>query len=203
MQVPKVHAPNPHPKVHLYVGFGLFVTAGVLVLVIIILLQGIMSLRVYVLFGKPRIILLILATCFVLTQLVNIIVFIYVILPGEKYFEDINFPNIYVCGNNLPSNNGWSSPAANFTILAFEAFLCGLALWYSVKQTPVSLWRTPAQGAVSLTWIVVRDNLAYFFIAFASMIVGTIKYLSLQNVRSMVGSFPTITNVNLGHAPSR
>ncbi|EIW83253.1 hypothetical protein CONPUDRAFT_71844 [Coniophora puteana RWD-64-598 SS2] len=101
---------------------------------------------------------------FCYSKVVTIALSISLISPGESYFEDTELLTAYYCTNTLPTDQAevWEIP-------------------YSIKQTPISLWRTPSQGAVNLTWIIVRDNLSYFFIALASMVIAMMTEIPSLN----------------------
>ncbi|EIW77997.1 hypothetical protein CONPUDRAFT_157164 [Coniophora puteana RWD-64-598 SS2] len=130
--------------------------------VVIFLLQGLLAARVYALYQKRRLILVILVIGFLMSQAMNILTGIVavVVVPGEIgpiRVSGVEFYEIFTTSNWV-----WMSPAVNSIELAYELLLGGLAIRYSMKYLPRPFWRSPWSSTRTLAEIVVRDNLVYF-----------------------------------------
>ncbi|EIW75650.1 hypothetical protein CONPUDRAFT_77290 [Coniophora puteana RWD-64-598 SS2] len=158
-------------------GFYLDVITEGSILTTISLLQGMLCLRVYILFGKPRSILFVLGPCFIVTQVINIICCLLFVVPSERYWVKVLVTNSCALNLNFAKNRMWAVTASNTAVLAFEVVLCAFALGYASKHLPA--WRLQGQRTTSLAWIILRDNFAYFFIALVTAIFSTIDQVPL------------------------
>ncbi|EIW86013.1 hypothetical protein CONPUDRAFT_68639 [Coniophora puteana RWD-64-598 SS2] len=167
----------------------------VLNLVIVMLLQGLMTLRVYVLLGKPKSICLALGILFAVTQITNIVSMLYYLTAGEKFWTDDEVLGFHYCMYNVSTNRAWTIPTSSISLLVFEIVLCGFILNYAVKNLSVSLWSVPAHATASLTWIIVRDNLVYFFIALATLLLSSINLIPI--ISEAINSVAEVTLLSM------
>ncbi|EIW86016.1 hypothetical protein CONPUDRAFT_133662 [Coniophora puteana RWD-64-598 SS2] len=147
-----------------------------------------MSIRVYVLLGRPMTILVVLGMCFAATQIFSITSSIFFFAPGSVYWSEAQLLSIDFCNDDIPTNRDWTYPAYCMTVLAYEVILCALALRHAFKNLSVSAWREPARAAVGLGSIIVRDNLVYFFIVLVSLTLSSVNFVpALSNSIAYVG----------------
>ena len=130
--------------------------------ILVFLLQAMLSLRVWILFGKSGKLRWFLLCTFFLAQAVNLIasMFYWVVIPRE--FAD----------GNAYSLDGleWTSPAGSLALLSYEILLSILAVCYALKNLPRNFWQDPAGSTRMVASITVRDNLVYFFVALAELV---------------------------------
>ncbi|EIW74241.1 hypothetical protein CONPUDRAFT_85966 [Coniophora puteana RWD-64-598 SS2] len=129
---------------------------------LVILLQGMLSLRVWILFGKDEKLRYFLLCTYFLAQATNLIasIFYWVVIPRE--FADGHAYSL--------AGLEWTSPAGSSALLAYEILLSVLALYYALKHLPRGFWRDPAKSTRMVASVTVRDNLIYFFVALTELI---------------------------------
>ncbi|EIW77521.1 hypothetical protein CONPUDRAFT_75385 [Coniophora puteana RWD-64-598 SS2] len=110
------------------IGTPVWVTSNYLATIITLLLQGIMTLRVYILLGKSRKILSVLLTSFTIAQAVNI-------GSALLMIKLLVAPNDDPLGSPLMK---WSIIVYNAIMMAFEAILCGLVVYHGAKKTQMT-----------------------------------------------------------------
>ncbi|EIW83659.1 hypothetical protein CONPUDRAFT_150730 [Coniophora puteana RWD-64-598 SS2] len=93
---------------------------------------------------------------------------------GPSLVSTIERPNAGTCEYTLPPNRRWSWPVAAGTVSVFELVLCGFALRYALKHYKASRWRSPTCTAGTLMRVIIRDNILYFFVAFADLLIAAV-----------------------------
>jgi len=144
-----------------------------------------MALRVYILLGRPKVVLIALVICFIITHVLNIGWSIYPLAIGPSLMTEGTLADISFCGENFPSGRAWIFPATSVIVLMFDTVLCVLVVWYALKNLPRALWREPSSIASNLISVMVRDNLMYFLIVFIAMALNTVA-----EVPALGNSFP-------------
>lgn len=153
----------------------LFAVPQAMIMAIMILLQGMMSIRVYVLLGKPQSILVVFAVFYTVVQGINIATLSVMLHGLTSVFSEISFAGIYSCYINFPEGIWWIYPTSDAFLISYEALLCALALWYASKSIQGSFWRSPLRSANTLMAVIIRDNLLYFFVVLMSIIVNAME----------------------------
>ncbi|EIW78786.1 hypothetical protein CONPUDRAFT_74389 [Coniophora puteana RWD-64-598 SS2] len=110
------------------VGYILFAVPQAMIMTIMILLQGMMSIRVYVLLGKPQNILVVFAVFYIVVQGINIATLSVMLRGLTSVFSEISFAGIYSCYINFPEGIWWIYPTSDAFLISYEALLCALAL---------------------------------------------------------------------------
>ncbi|EIW78789.1 hypothetical protein CONPUDRAFT_74392 [Coniophora puteana RWD-64-598 SS2] len=151
--------------------FPLFSTTQIACIIINIILQGMLSVRIYVLFGRSAAVLLALGSCFVIAQLLKIGFNSWFLSSGPTSLYEFGFLSINFCVQDVPVNRVWTYLADGTTMLVFEIILCAFALRYAFKSLEDPFWKSPTRSVVSLGSVIVRDNLVYFFIALVNTVL--------------------------------
>jgi len=150
------------------------------------LLQGMLSLRVYVLFGRPKSLLIALLTCFAVTQAFNFSVTCHLIAVTYHVNVEIDSFGFNSCNIELPPYSQWITPATCAVLLAYELFLCGLVLRYAIENLQTSLWKSPRPSATTIMHVIVHNNLIYFFIVLLAMLLNSISQLLPDNAALVI-----------------
>lgn len=140
---------------------------------ILFLLQGIMTLRVYTLYGNSRKLIAVLLPCFIVSQGIFIGSTIRILAVGPSVETEGTILGVNACIALIPVSLYWVPPLQFSVVTGFEVLLCAAALHYTYKHVKASEWRSPARLLGRLVALTVRDNLIYFAIAFFSLIVSS------------------------------
>ncbi|EIW74271.1 hypothetical protein CONPUDRAFT_78228 [Coniophora puteana RWD-64-598 SS2] len=96
--------------------------------VLLFLLQAMLTMRVYLLFGKSKLVLLCLVVGFLAAQGVSFTIAFMTWVIGPSLEQELNIAYLHTCEVHLPTSFAWFSPASNSTLLGFEVMLSGFAL---------------------------------------------------------------------------
>lgn len=151
---------------------GLYTVGEIVVIADIFLLEGMMTARVYVLLEKPKTLLYVLLTGFSAAQVINIIISVDMIKLAS--FSEISVAGLYICDLSGIAQLEWTYPFTSALLLAYEAILIGCSVFCAVKHLRGSLWTNLTHFIDTLTAVIIRDNLAYFFIAFLGFLIRAI-----------------------------
>jgi len=149
--------------------------------VLLFLFQAMLTVWVYLLFGKSKLVLLCLVVGFLAAQGVSFTIAFMTWVIGPSLEKELEFAYLHTCEVQLPASFAWFSPASNSTLLGFEVMLSGFALRYAFKHLPKPFWRSPAQSLCTMASVIVHDNLVYFLIALFSLVVNIIAGAPFAN----------------------
>ncbi|EIW74443.1 hypothetical protein CONPUDRAFT_78087 [Coniophora puteana RWD-64-598 SS2] len=147
---------------------------------------GMMAIRVYVLLGKSKIVFIILAIGYAISQGLNIVLGIYLLDFSPTLRSEWTQGAVCTCEQSTPANRAWVYPVGSMAGLAFDLIVCAFALVYAFKHVPKACCRNPARAALTLSVIIVRDNLVYFFFYNLTIIVQSM-------LQTMVGPWMIIS----------
>ncbi|EIW74272.1 hypothetical protein CONPUDRAFT_78229 [Coniophora puteana RWD-64-598 SS2] len=143
--------------------------------IITFLLQGMLAIRVYLLYGKSKLVLFPLLTGFIVTHIANSAVGIVTWIVAFKFDDELQYANIATCQLYYPAEYTWLLPASNSIILGFEVLLSGFVFRYALKHLPTPFWRSPKRSLCTMKSVIVQDNLIYFLIALFALVVNIIE----------------------------
>ncbi|EIW76393.1 hypothetical protein CONPUDRAFT_158419 [Coniophora puteana RWD-64-598 SS2] len=158
--------------------YRLFIVEEITLFSLTFLLQGMMSVRVWILLGMQREVYVVLLVTFVATQIVAVamVVMYFVAYAGPTVLIDEGPVKDCFVRGELPSSWGpWLIPLNNGMLAAYELLLCAFAIYYLVQGT-----RTRGSSkffASNLVFKLVRDNLVYFFLAFFILLITTLEQI--------------------------
>ncbi|EIW78790.1 hypothetical protein CONPUDRAFT_155519 [Coniophora puteana RWD-64-598 SS2] len=159
------------------------------------------SIRIYVLFGREKKPLFVLAVFFVVSQGVNIALSALLLKVAVGSAVESGFLSFDVCTNGSIPNIQWLYPTSGSILIVYEAIICGFAVRYAFKNLGSYAWKNPVSCFNTLMAIIVRDNLVYFFIVFfqalVNVLAGTSKLESLA-LSCLDGALLTIVLAMVG-----
>jgi len=157
--------------------YCIFMIAEVATLVNVVLLQAIMAVRVYVLLGRSKVVLYLLGTNLLITQVINIVMSLWAVSIGPSIQEKVNFVVVEGCFQTIPPNRIWVFTATDVLVLGSEVIMCAMVLWYTFSNLTPTFWHAPLQAATTLSAVIAQDNLIYFFLVTAFMVFNALMLI--------------------------
>ncbi|EIW76406.1 hypothetical protein CONPUDRAFT_76753 [Coniophora puteana RWD-64-598 SS2] len=144
--------------------YRLYIVEEITIVTVTFLLQGMMSIRVWVLLGMQRSVYAFLLVGFVICQIVAVInlAMYFVAYRGATVLVDERVVQDCFARGALPSWAPWMIPLANGLLAFYELILCACAVYYLFTGNK----KRGSQGFImgGLVATLVRDNLLYFFL---------------------------------------
>jgi len=162
--------------------FYLWSSGAVLNLILNCVLQGMMTMRVYALLGRPKSFLYPISALFVIVQCIGIASNLGTFKAVLGSTDRFAIAGLNVCNDPIPASMSWITTTSNALWMAYEFILCGAILRYAFLEIPASSWKTPTRSIGALVSVIVRDNLVYFFIVAFSMLFGILNAENITNI---------------------
>lgn len=180
--------------------YRLYIVEEITIVTVTFLLQGMMSIRVWILLGMQRSVYVFLLVGFVICQIVAVInlAMYFVAYKGVTVLFDEHVVQDCFARGALPSWAPWLIPLANGLLAFYELILCACAVYYLFTGNK----KRGSQGFImgGLVATLVRDNLLYFFLAFFILLITTIENIpQIQQVKGLYWTtFATLRYVFYG-----
>jgi len=145
--------------------------------ILIILLQGLLALRVWILYDKSKKLGFYLLIGYIAAQAISLTTGIMNWAVTPKDFENGHPYQAY--------GLAWTFPAANGALIGYETVLSILVLFHASKNLPIDFWRFPLGSARCIASIIVRDNLIYFLVALGELIGSSFSGWNLPGGRAL------------------
>ncbi|EIW75638.1 hypothetical protein CONPUDRAFT_93381 [Coniophora puteana RWD-64-598 SS2] len=146
----------------------------VIEVIMMLLLQGMMAIRVYVLLGKSKRVRAALFIGFFTTQVINLSVVVSVLARGGSLKANISVFGVDTCYKPL-SESPWVFPLCCSALLVFELTLIVLCLYHAITNLKRPLCTSIMCYAGSIASLIVRQSLIYFILAFVSVLVTAVS----------------------------
>ncbi|EIW75930.1 hypothetical protein CONPUDRAFT_85157 [Coniophora puteana RWD-64-598 SS2] len=154
-------------------------------LVIVLLLQGMMALRVYVLLEKSKRVLTILVVGFLASQAVTFSTIISLLARGGTIMPPakVAISGIASC-HTEPSEPQWVYPLSCSALLVFELLLIILCLYHAFVHLSWPMTTSIGHYAGSIVLLMYQQSLIYFIVALVSILLNAVSQApALRSVR--------------------
>jgi len=145
-------------------------------LVIVLLLQGMMALRVYVLLERSKRVLAILMVGFLASQAVTFSTIISLLVRGGTIMPPakVAISGIASC-HKEPSEPQWVYPLSCSALLVFELLLIILCLYHAFARLNWPMATSIGHYAGSIVLLMYQQSLVYFIVALVSILLNAVS----------------------------